>query len=751
MVFKFNNIPGDWKEGLLIGNGRLNAVVWGDEGADRISLNHELLWTGRHGDRTVEDRKEFLPLARKFLMKGDYYRGTSLASLAFGGDGGISPYPRREDMYLPAGDLVFYRKNSCGGECVRTLDMEQGICQVRRNDGGLEALADCVSTLIYVRWTSEREIEGLLTCEGGDDSNGHLSAEKDILSYHREVDQVCSYEVVIKIITDGLLTEMERGIFIRKASYVECMVNIGVSYNGIKKELSASPFPQNFDFDRALAAHSRRFSGEMRKTTIMIEDDETGKLQQLYTNQRLERIRNGGQDSNLTAMFVEFGKYLFLSCSICAKMPLNLQGKWNCDPVPPWNCDYHFNINIQMNYWFAELFDMGEYTRPLFSYVRRFAESGMEAARKLYGCGGTWLSLNGDHWAVSTPEAYNYAAWIGGAAWICQHYWWHYQYGGDKEFLENEAYPLFSGTAQFYLDYIVIDESGTAQIVPSQSPENCFKGTGEFPVSFCASTAMDVQLAYDAFTYAIESSIILGRDTEKRKQWQDRRDRLPQFKIGSDGRLLEWDSEEKEEVEEGHRHYSHLYGLFPSELFSREERREQFLAAGRSLDYRLSHDGIGSGWSRAWAACLYARLGNGTEALNQMEYLLSHFSSGSLLDLHPKPVRCKTRNPEERFVFQIDGNMGTARAAVECLVQSCGKKVILLPALPEKWKYGRVTGIRVKGGHRIDFEFRDGAIIHLSVQMGHEELLVLDNRAGLLGNEKEIEVRAKAGSRVVLR
>lgn len=751
MVFKFNNIPTDWKEGLLIGNGRLNAVVWGDQNADRMSLNHELLWTGRYGNRRVEERKEFLPLVRKFLKEGDYYRGTSLASLAFGGDGGISPYSRKEDMYLPAGDLVFYRNNGSDEKYVRTLDMEQGVSRIERGADVFEAFADCVTTLVYARWTSQHEIEGLLTYENEDENQGILSIGEQELRYRREVDRVCSYETVVKIRTDGLLEKKNGGLLVQKASYVECMINLGVSYKGIEQELSAKGFPQIWDFDQTAASHGKRFSEEMRKTSLVIEDDETERLQELYTNQRLERVRNGGQDSHLTAMFAEFGKYLFLSGSICAEMPLNLQGKWNCDPVPPWNCDYHFNINIQMNYWFAEIFNLGKQVRPLFSYVRRFAESGKDAAKKLYGCRGTWLSLNGDHWAVSTPEAYNYAAWIGGAAWISQHYWWHYQYGGDTGFLEKEAYPLFCDTADFYLDYIEIDETGTAQIIPSQSPENRFEGTGEFPVSFCVSSAMDVQLAYDAFTYAIESAEILGKDKEKQKQWKDMQDRLPPFSLGEDGRLLEWDSEEKQEVEKGHRHYSHLYGLFPSELFTRDEREAQCLAAGRSLDYRLSHDGIGSGWSRAWAACHYARLGKGNEAAEQIEYLLSRFSSESLLDLHPKPVRCKTRNPEESFVFQIDGNMGAARAVVECLIQSWGDKVTILPALPEHWKHGRMSGIRIKGGHCMDLEFQNGVVTHLSVVMGYAEKLILDNRTGLLGSEAELEVKAKAGTRVVLR
>lgn len=748
MELRFNNIPSDWKDGLLVGNGRLHAVVWGDGYSDRISLNHEHLWTGDHGERANQSRQEFLPSVRQFLKEKDYYRATVLTSMAFSGDGGCSPYPRREDMYKPAGDLVFLHQEKQGDEITRTLDMQCGIARTERNRGSSEVFADCVNGLLGVRWESEHKLDGMLQFQQEAYKNRMTVSDTEI-RYHAVIDQVCSYEVVTEVVTDGAVLKSKEGLLIQGASYIECWINIGVSYDGISQELSAFQRPTGL-WNEIEQVHSARFRKEMGKTSIHIADDDTKQCQQMSVNERVARVRGGAEDTNLMALYAEFGKYLLLSGSICAKLPLNLQGKWNCDQVPPWNCDYHFNINIQMNYWFAEQLDLSECTAPLFRYVNSFAESGKEAARLLYGCRGTWLSLNGDHWAVSTPEAYNYAAWIGGAAWIAQHYWWHYLYGGDRDFLREQAYPLFKNTARFYMDYIEIDENGVAQLAPSQSPENCFQGTGEFPVSFCISSAMDVQLAYDAFTYAIQAAAWLGEDEKERKEWEKLKQRLPKFGIGADGRLLEWDDEGKIEVEKGHRHYSHLYGLFPSELFQPELRQEQYEAAGKSLDYRLSQNGGGTGWSRAWGACLYSRLRNGDKAYEQLRYLLTELSSPALLDLHPKPARCKVRNEASDFVFQIDGNMGGVRAIIECLIQSYGGSVYLLPALPGAWKTGGVTGIKTQGGHKVSFSYAEGVITYLEVVMGFEETMVLDNQMGLLPGKEKIVLQGSEGTKIRL-
>lgn len=751
MKLRYNNFSQDWKEGLLIGNGRLNGILWGNNEKDILSLNHEYLWTGEHGNRTNRTSYEYLPKVRELLREKDYFRATALASLAFSGDGGISPYPRQEDSYKPAGELVFRYDAPQGESIERILDIHNGIAKVVRKDAELEVFADCATGIMVSSWRGTNEFSGTLFYERQeDDAVEDIDIDGKHIIYTCKIDSVSSFQVVVEVVTDGLMEYDNKKMHIENATYIKTFTNIGVSYKNIEKELDDYPFP-TVGIDKLKENHVRKFSEAMSKTDINITDNKTDDLADLYINERIERVRKGNEDVNLIEIYAKFGIYLMVSGSICGELPLNLQGKWNCDIEPPWFSDYHFNINIQMNYWFIEQLDYPEYSKQLFDYVNRFAESGRKTAKTLYGCKGTVLSLNGDHWAVSTPEAYNYAAWIGGAAWMGQHYWWHYQYNGDKTFLEEVAYPFFKSTADFYMDYIEIDDDGTAQIMPSQSPENRFEGTGYFPVSMCISSAMDVQLAYDALTYAIDGAKILDVDREERTKWEQLRDRLPDFKIGQDGRLLEWDKDDKVEVEKGHRHFSHLYGVFPSTLFNSVNRTSQYEAGRKSLEYRLEQNGGGTGWSRAWAACLFARLQDGEAANHQLSYLLTELSSSALLDLHPRPPRCTVRNEDTEFVFQIDGNLGATRAVIECIVQCYEGKIFLLPALPRSWEKGSIKGVKTIGGHKLSIAFEKGKIASLEIVMGFEEKVVIDNSRGLIeSSEKEIVLQGKKGKAYTL-
>lgn len=746
MKLRFNNFSEDWKEGLLIGNGRLQGVVWGDSQRDLISLNHEHLWSGKFGNRKNKHGSGFLQQVRQLLKEEDFFRATALASLAFSGDGGISPYPRQEDAYKPAGELVFQHDKKQNNNILRTLDIQHGIATVERDQVTLEAFSDCVSEILVTRWQSHQQFSGTFFYDR--EKEEHVCEKMEVVDkkiiYQCTLDSWSSFKVVAEVKTDGKITSDGTQMYIKDATYIETFTNIGVSFTGIEKAFTQYPTPRQ-SYETLKNKHSLKFKNEMSNSDISIIDNHTDELSIYFINERVDRVRNGKKDANLMEIYAKFGIYLMVAGSICGEIPLNLQGKWNCDMIPPWFSDYHFNINIQMNYWFTEQLGLSQYTKQLLDYVDRFAESGRDTARELYGCNGTYISLNGDHWAISTPESYNYGAWIGGAAWMAQHYWWHYQYNGDIDFLKKTAYPFFKETVAFYMDYIYIDEQSVAQISPSQSPENRFEGTGYFPVSMCESSAMDVQLAYDAFTYAIKTSEILRIDEEERLKWVDMQKRLPEFKIGEDGRLLEWDSEDKIEVEKGHRHYSHLYGVFPSELFNPISRDDQFEAGRCSLEYRLAQNGGGTGWSRAWAACLFARLRDGDKAYEQLSYLLTELSSTALLDLHPKPGNCKVRNEDTEFVFQIDGNLGATRAVLECIIQSYEGKVFLLPALPQSWQKGHVKGVKTVGGHIIDISYEEGKITDLGIKMGFEEKIVIDNSLGLLEGTDTIIFEGEEG------
>ena len=458
-------------------------------------------------------------------------------------------------------------------------------------------------------------------------------------------------------------------------------------------------------YEEEKARHIARFSDIMGRLDFALNEEEG--LSGLPTDERIRRVKEGNADNGISRLCFDYGRYLLVSSSVCGQLPANLQGKWNDSLTPPWNCDYHFDINLQMNYWMAEPAGMPECAEALIRYVRSFLDSGREAAKRLYGCRGIFLPIQTDAWGISTPESYGWAVWIGAAPWIARHLWDHYRYSGDTAYLKNEAYEFFAAVAEFYEDYLQKDENGVYQILPSQSPENSVAEVGCFPVLIGQSSAMDVQLCFDALTYAIRSAEILGVDGDKAARWKELRDNLPPFAIGSDGRLMEWNREYTER-EPGHRHLSHLYGLYPSDLFTPDTRPAQYEAGIRSLRYRLSHGGGHTGWSRAWVSCLAARLGDREGFYEHYSALIKDFATVSLLDLHPPRI------------FQIDGNLGAVAAGIEAVVSYYDDTAHLLRGVPAQWASGHLNGVKIPGGHTVNVSWENGRLSSLSVVMGFE-------------------------------
>lgn len=700
--------PKEWMEGLPLGNGRLAAMVWGEE-KDRLTLNHEWLWTGRNKGRKVQQAAEGLPLVREAIRNGEQFRATALANSLFGGKGGISGLKGRVDDYQPAGELDFQLAE--GAEFVsRELDIRTGVAKVCRKCGDAlvtgEFFADCVGQCLSARWESETSFGGTISLsrEAEEGTEILITADETMLRLDGAISGGIQFAVQAKIFTDGAVTVQKEQISVDHASYLQIVLNIATSKAGLEQELAAYDLDST-RYEQEKARHIARFSDLMGRVDFALNEDEN--LSNLPTDERIRRVKEGTTDNGISQLYFDYGRYLLISSSVCGQLPANLQGKWNDSLTPPWNCDYHFDINIQMNYWMAEPAGMPECAKALIRYVRSFLDSGKEAAQKLYGCRGIFLPIQTDAWGVSTPESYGWAVWIGAAPWIARHLWDHYRYSGDTEYLKNEAYEFFVAVAEFYEDYLQKDEKGVYQILPSQSPENPVEAVGCFPVLIDQSSAMDVQLCYDALTYAIRSAEILGIDGEKAAHWKELRDHLPPFAIGSDGRLMEW-CREYPEKEPGHRHLSHLYGLYPSDLFTPNTRKEQYEAGIQSLRYRLSHGGGHTGWSRAWVSCLSARLGNREEFYQHYTALIKDFATVSMLDLHPPRI------------FQIDGNLGAVAAGIEAAVSYYDDTAHLLRGIPAEWETGHLNGVKIPGGHTVNVSWKEGKLESLSVMMGFE-------------------------------
>jgi alpha-L-fucosidase 2 len=731
----------EWMDGLPIGNGRLAAMAWGGDGTDALSLNHERLWRGENRKRRPPRVADKLPEIRELLRRRDFFRASLLANIYMGGDGGLSPKKCRVDPYQPAGTLSF----AFDGESVfldRTLNITEGVAQVRRSVNGAPAtsefFASCENRLLYASWESGAPFSGKLALDRVPDAGAVYGYENcgARMVFTCAITGGMSHSVRADIRTDGALAVGAGGVAeVSGATRLEVVLDVLHDLGELAPE-AHEPLESAADYGAERARHAARFSGLMDAVRLTLETDPA--LEALSIGERVSRMRGGQTDNGLAALYFDFGRYLLIASSVAGELPANLQGKWNDKIAPAWDCDYHFDINLQMNYWMAEPCAMDTCADALLKYAEQFYESGAEAAMAMYGCRGIWLPIQTDAWGIATPEAFGWAVWIGAAPWIAQHFWQRWLYSGDMDFLRDRCYKFLKKTAEFFEDYLVEDESGELQAMPSQSPENIFaeaRGFAYFPVGLCVSSASDVQLIYAALSEAAEAARLLGVDAEKARRWEDMRDRLPPFKIGSDGRLLEWGEEFAErEDEKGHRHYMHLLGVHPLDLFTAQTRPAQFEAARKSFGFRVAHGSVHTGWTAAWSAAMSARFGDGAGFYEHYSGLICNFATGTLLNI-----------VEENTVkiFTIEGNMGGVAAVLESLVSFTDGKAWLLRALPDAFANGSIAGVRIPGGHAIDLAWEGKKAVSLSATIGFGRTLT-----ACLPDGRQFAVSGEPGEKV---
>ena len=719
----------EWLKALPLGNGSLGAMVFGDVPMERIQLNEETMWSGspQHSDNPVA--AENLQRIRQLLFEGRYREATELTNRtqvctgagSGSGNGKDVPY----GSFQTLGDL--WIDFDCKDEYTdyyRDLDLETAVATVSYTQDGVryrrEIFVSRPDQVMVVRMTADRRGALSFTCRMTRPERFTTSCEDGQLVMSGALNDGYGgsnlrYMARLKAVTHGGETSCtddalrvsgaDEVILLLAASTdyrLDYPLYKGRDYENITRR--AIEQAGHKSYTSLLKAHLKEYEPYFDRVSLRLGGDES---QDIPTDERLERVKQGADDEHLCELMFQYGRYLLIASSRPGTMPANLQGIWANKVQTPWNGDYHTNVNIQMNYWPAEVANLSECQLPLFNLIASLVKPGHETARVQYGMRGWVVHPITNIWGYTSPgESSSWGMHPGGTGWLCQHICEHYRFTGDKDFLQR-MYPVLKGAVEFYLDWLTVDpRSGKLVSGPAASPENSFVAPDGSRAQISMGPTHDQQVIWQLFDDFGMASRELGIDDDLVRRVAAAKANLAPTKIGHDGRIMEW-AEEFEEVEPGHRHISHLFAVHPGAQINMLQTPELATAAGKSMDYRIAHGGGHTGWSSAWLIIQYARLLRGEQAKGSLDTVLRRCVMPNLFTQHPP--------------FQMDANFGTTAGIAEMLLQShvydSGTYVLqLLPALPAAWPDGEFTGLKARGGFEVSARWQAGRMVELRVK-----------------------------------